>query len=181
MVSHCNHASERLLPVKLRMSATTVIADADYDNAAHQQAIVTLLNSYAHDPKGKDKQLSEQVCRELVPGLRDHPSTLAYLAFAEAEPVGLAVCLIGYSTFNARPVLNIHDLVVSPSCRGRGIGRALMEHIENAAREMHCCKVTLEVNAANRGAKKLYREIGFGLAPDGSEKEPVFFMEKYLS
>jgi ribosomal protein S18 acetylase RimI-like enzyme len=162
------------------MIASINVINADYDNPVHQQAIIDLLNSYAHDPTGNDKKLSEQVCKDLIPGLRDHPAMLVFLAFREDQPVGLATCLISYSTFNARPVLNIHDLVVAPDCRGQGIGSSLMDHIENAARGMNCHKVTLEVSESNHGARKLYREVGYGLTPDGNEKEAVYFLEKYL-
>jgi ribosomal protein S18 acetylase RimI-like enzyme len=157
------------------------ITEADYNDPAHQKAIVELINSYAHDPRGNAKTLSDEVCAALIPALRDHPATRVFLAFVDGAAVGIAVCLVGFSTFTARPVLNIHDLVVLPQCRGQGVGRSLLAHVEQHACQMNCGKVTLEVNESNHGARKLYREVGYGRTPDGAEKEPVFFLEKYLT
>ena len=97
--------------------APTII-EADYDDPTHRQAIVELIDAYAHDPHGNEQALSEEVREALIPGLRDHPSTRVYLALVEGIAVGLAVCLVGFSTFTARPVLNLHDIVVLPPCRG---------------------------------------------------------------
>ena len=162
-------------------SVAPMIIEADYDDPAHRRAIIELIDAYAHDPQGNEQTLSDEVREALIPGLRDHPSTLVYLACVEGAAVGLAVCLVGFSTFTARPVLNLHDIVVLPQCRGQGVGRSLLAHIEEQARRMNCGKLTLEVNQSNHGAQKLYREVGYGRTPDGSEKEPVFFLEKYLS
>ncbi len=160
--------------------APTII-EPDYDDPAHRQAIIELINAYAHDPHGNEQALSDEVCEALIPGLRDHPATRVYLALVDEVAVGAAVCLVGFSTFTARPVLNIHDLVVLPKCRGQGIGRSLLAHVEQQAREMNCGKVTLEVNESNHGARKLYREAGYGRTPDGTEKEALYFLEKFLT
>ena len=46
------------------------------------------------------------------------------------NPVGAAVCFIGFSTFAAKPLINIHDFVVLPAARGKGVGRRLLEAVE---------------------------------------------------
>jgi ribosomal protein S18 acetylase RimI-like enzyme len=79
-----------------------------------------------------------------------------------AEAVGVAVCFVGFSTFKARPLLNIHDLAVIPTHRGRGVGRKLLDAVERKARERGCCSVTLEVLEKNVGARRLYAAAGFG-------------------
>jgi len=68
---------------------------------------------------------------------------------------------LGFSTFQARPLLNIHDLAVVPDWRGQGIGRALLEAVEVEAIQRGCCKITLEVQDANRQARGLYERYGF--------------------
>jgi len=88
------------------------IVDADFDNAAHRAGILDVLNSYAADPVGGGETLGPDVRERLVPALRDHPTGLVLLAIAEERPVGIAVCFLGFSTFLARPLLNIHDLAV---------------------------------------------------------------------
>ncbi len=138
------------------------IHEADFTNPAHGAAIVEVLNSYAADPLGGGEPLAQQVRDRLVPALRDHPTALVLLAFAEARAVGVAVCFFGFSTFQARPLLNIHDLAVIPECRGKGIGRALLSAAEAHALRRGCCKLTLEVQDDNRRARGLYESFGFG-------------------
>ena len=83
------------------------------------------------------------------------------LAFDDDEAIGIAVCFFGFSTFRARPLLNIHDLAVLPQHRGKGAGRALLQAAEDHARREGCCRVTLEVLESNAGARALYRRFGF--------------------
>jgi ribosomal protein S18 acetylase RimI-like enzyme len=83
------------------------------------------------------------------------------LAFADQRPVGMAICFFGFATFQARPLLNIHDLAVVPDYRGQGIGRALLGEAEKRALGHGCCKLTLEVRDDNRPARALYESFGF--------------------
>ncbi|MGH7788092.1 MAG: GNAT family N-acetyltransferase [Candidatus Binatia bacterium] len=137
------------------------ILPADLDDSAHGAAIVDVLDSYAGDPIGGGVPLGPDVRQRLVPGLRQHPTTLVLLAWAQQRPVGIAVCFFGFSTFQARPLLNIHDLAVVPDCRGQGIGPALLAAAEAQARARGCCKLTLEVQDANRRARAAYARFGF--------------------
>jgi GNAT superfamily N-acetyltransferase len=110
---------------------------------------------------GDGKPLSEAARREVIPGLRRHPTTLVFLAYHKAEPAGLAICFLGFSTFAGRPLVNIHDYFVLPKYRGTGIGRLLMTAVETRARELGCCKLTLEVQENNHRARALYAAAGF--------------------
>jgi ribosomal protein S18 acetylase RimI-like enzyme len=83
---------------------------------------------------------------------------------------------VGFSTFHARPLINIHDLAVLESTRGHGVGRALLTEVEREARAMGCCKVTLEVNEGNRKAMQLYHSAGYVQAgADGPTGGALFF------
>jgi ribosomal protein S18 acetylase RimI-like enzyme len=123
--------------------------------------VVAVLDSYASDPKGGEQGLSADVKGRLIGVLRDHPTTLVLLAVADGEPVGVAVCFVGISTFRARPLVNVHDLAVLPEYRGRGVGRALLGAVEDHARRRGCCKLTLEVQDDNAPARTLYQRFGF--------------------
>src|SRR5687768_10299363 len=116
------------------------VVEADLARADHQGATLRLLDAYAADPMGDGRPVSETARRELIPGLRRHPTTMVFLAYRGAEPVGLAICFQGFSTFAARPLVNISDYYVPPAERGTGIGRLLLEAIERRARELDCCK-----------------------------------------
>ena len=123
---------------------------------------------------------SEQVKRDLVPGLRAHPACHVFLAYRDGVPVGFSICFLGFSTFLARPLLNIHDIFVDLSVRGRGIGAMLLERIEARARELNCCRITLEVREDNRVARGLYRKVGFDRVVVGEERIALEFWHKPL-
>ena len=52
-------------------------------------------------------------------------------------------------------------LAVAPRHRGRGFGRALVEHVERLLRERGCPKVGLLVRNSNKEAAKFYRRLGY--------------------
>jgi GNAT superfamily N-acetyltransferase len=137
------------------------IVEADLALPAHGDAVLRLLDAYACDEMGLGCPLSEDVRERLVEGLHRHPTRIVFLAQLDTEPVGLAVCFLGYSTFAARPLVNIHDLIVHPNFRRRGVASQLLAAVEARARELGCCKVTLEVRADNAAGRSLYAARGF--------------------
>ena len=140
------------------------IVEAALGRSDHQQAIIELIDAYAADPMGNGKPLSADVRAALIPGLQQHPTTLIFLAYQGSHAVGIAVCFVGFSTFAARPLVNIHDLAVLPDFRGRGVGRQLLEAVECKARAQGCCKLTLETQENNRRARRIYQAAGFAQA-----------------
>ncbi len=153
---------------------------ADLDEPEHTGAILDLLAAFAQEPVSGGTTLTPEVKERLIPGLRQHPTSLVMLARQSDTYVGAAVCFVGFSTFYARPLINIHDLTVLQDHRGKGVGRRLMQAVEAEARKMECCKVTLEVREDNQGARRLYASEGFkGVsAADGSN---YFFMQKIIA
>jgi ribosomal protein S18 acetylase RimI-like enzyme len=151
------------------------IETADLHNSSHQQQLVRLLDLYSRDAMGNGAPLADATRAELVEGLRRHPASVVLLAWEGGECVGLCICFEGFSTFRARPLLNVHDLIVHPAYRNRGIGRALLRAVETAARARRCCKVTLEVRADNAAAQHLYRSVGFR-----DSEPPMHFWHKML-
>jgi GNAT superfamily N-acetyltransferase len=140
------------------------VIEADLSLPDHQEATVRLLNAYAMDPMGDGQPLSETARCDVIPGLREHPTTLVFLAYHAAEPAGLAICFRGFSTFAARPLVNISDYFVVPAHRGAGIGRQLLSAIEHCARRLGCCRLTLEVQENNHHAQHVYAAAGFARA-----------------
>ena len=149
---------------------TTEIRDADLADPADAAAIVDLVSAYASDPLGGDAPLGADVQARLVPGLRAHPTTLVLLAFEEGRAVGVAVCFFGFSTFAARPLLNVHDLAVlaggawarsrprAPRCAARGAGarpRLLQAHARGARGESAGPGALRELRARRRGRREL--------------------------
>lgn len=137
------------------------IRQADLASAHDSGAIVHVLDCYARDPAGGGQPLRPDVRARLPQALREHPTTVVLLALVDGEAAGIAVCFEGFSTFQARTLLNIHDLAVIPERRGQGIGRALLEAVEAEALRRGCCRLTLEVQDENRRARRVYDRFGF--------------------
>jgi ribosomal protein S18 acetylase RimI-like enzyme len=152
---------------------------ADLNSPADAAAIIRVLNSYAADPRGGSQPLSPEVRARLIPGLQAHATTYVWLAFDDSEAIGLCVAFLGFSTFNALPLLNIHDLAVLPGRRGGGVGRALLSAVQAHAREAGCCKLTLEVQDGNHPARGLYEKFGFRDVVYG-DSGPTRFLSKPL-
>lgn len=143
-----------------RMPNTEIVI-ADLDRKGHQRAVLDLLDAFSRDTMGNGRPMRADVRARLIPGLRAHPTTLIFLAFVGERPVGLAVCFHGFSTFAAKPLINIHDFIVLPEARSLRIGRRLLATVEEKARLRGCCKVTLEVQENNHRARKVYAAAGF--------------------
>ena len=156
------------------------VVEADLKLTAHQKAVLAMIDIYARDPMGETKPLDPDVRARLIPGLQNHPTTVVFLAFHGDQAVGAAVCFIGFSTFAAKPLINIHDFVVLSALRGKGVGRSLLEAIEGKARELGCCKLTLEVMDNNHRALRIYEAAGFARYALQKGSGTAIFMSKPL-
>ncbi|HEU4405407.1 MAG TPA: GNAT family N-acetyltransferase [Polyangiaceae bacterium] len=160
--------------------APVEVVEADLSRPDHQEAVVSLVDAYARDPMGGGEPLSAEARGGLIPGLRAHPTTLVFLAYLGGRAVGVAVCFLGFSTFAAKPLVNVHDLGVLPECRGRGVGRLLLGAVERRARALGCCKLTLEVLENNRPARALYESVGFAPLTYQESAGGALFLSKKL-
>ncbi len=137
------------------------VAAVDLDDPAQAASFLALLDHYARDPMGGGDGLHPGVRARLPAALRMQPGFHGALAWQGADAVGLINCFTGFSTFAAQALLNVHDIVVHQDERGRGIGQSLLAWAETRARELGCCKLTLEVLSRNERAMASYRRAGF--------------------
>ena len=149
----------------------TIVVDADLNRADHREGMMAVLNNYASVPHISGKPLPDEVQATLPGRLNEVPGRVVLLAIQVDRVVGVAICFPGFSTFAARPLLNIHDLAVHGDCRGQGVGSLLLAAIDDRARELGCCRVTLEVVEDNPGAKRLYERTGFRMTQEFWRKE----------
>jgi GNAT superfamily N-acetyltransferase len=59
----------------------------------------------------------------------DAPRLFCDIAEWDGQPVGFAVWFINFSTFAGKAGIYLEDLFVRPSHRGKGIGKALLQHL----------------------------------------------------
>lgn len=150
------------------------IIAADYANPDHAKDIVYLSDLYARDEMGMQHALPDEVKEVLVEELRKMPTAFTYLAYDDGQPVGIVNCFLGFSTFQGKKLINIHDLAVVPKARGQGFGERLLMAVQKKAKQLGCCKITLEVRDDNP-ARRLYERFGFE-----TDDPPMWFMTKEL-
>lgn len=158
------------------MVAAFSVRRADYANADDAAALVMLLDAYASDPAGGGEPLTVFAKDNLVHELAARPQAYSVLALDGAQPVGLVNCIEGFSTFACRPLVNLHDVAVIASHRGRGIAEQMLREAERIAIERGAVKMTLEVLAGNAPAMKLYQRIGYA----GYQLDPALGTAQFL-
>src|SRR5436190_14871772 len=67
------------------------------------------------------------------------------IARLNGVPVGFALFFHNYSTFLAKAGLYLEDVFVLPEHRGDGVGKALLKHVANIARERDCGRMEWSV------------------------------------
>ncbi len=55
----------------------------------------------------------------------------------------------------------LHTLVISPSVRGRGLGREFVGFYESYARSRGCAELRIDTNERNLAARAMYRELDY--------------------
>lgn len=154
---------------------------ADLSSPEHGAAIVLLLDEYAKDLMGGGEELGNYTKQHLIDALRERPNAYVVLAYVDGEPAGLAICFEAFSTFACKPIMNIHDFAVVSKFRGQGLAKGMLDKVEAVAKEVGCCKITLEVLEGNHRAKAVYEQFGFA----SYELDPSFgramFFEKKLT
>ena len=153
----------------------------DLSDLAQAEIWLQLLDHYAQDPMGGGDGLSDYAKLNLVATMREVPGFHGALAWLDGKAVGLIDCFAGFSTFAARPLLNVHDIVVHRDVRGRGVGQALLAWAEARARELGCCKLTLEVLSNNTRAMRSYEQAGFAPYVLDPAAGHALFLQKYLA
>lgn len=148
----------------------------DYNDRADAGLLLGLLDAYAQDPMGGGKPLPEATHAGLAELLASTPGAFSVVAECAGTATGLANCFTTVSTFAARRLVNVHDVYVTPSARGNGTVDTLFAAIEQEARQLNACKITLEVLEGNARAQAVYRRLGFaGYSLDDTTGSALFW------
>ena len=151
------------------MAADLSVRRADYADPADAAAIVMLLDAYASDPAGGGEPLSDFAKANLVRELAlrgRRPSASWLLMVTSAGRAGQLHRRFFH--LQVPPLVNVHDVAVLASHRGRGIAEQMLALAETIARERGAVKMTLEVLVGQRaGGQALHPHRLRGL-PAGS-------------
>ena len=111
----------------------------------------------------KRHECIEGIRRDLSRHLDEQPAN-SYVFIAEngeGDRVGFMHLQKTQDYFTNRSNCHISDLAVSPRHEGQGVGKALITHAEDWAREHQCQLVTLAVFPGNQRARALYEAAGY--------------------
>ncbi len=123
------------------------------------EAILGLMEQfYAEERYPFDR---EKARAALDPFLADAALGRAWLFRDGDAAVGYFVLTLGWSLEYGGRDAFVDELFVSPSHRGRGLGRRALEAIDEACRELGVRALHLEVEKNNLPAEELYRNGGF--------------------
>ena len=111
--------------------------------------------------------LVEVTPQSLAPHLfGPRPAAEAVVAQVAGAVVAFALFFTNFSTFLGKPGLYLEDLYVQPAMRGRGLGRALLQHLAMLAVRRGCGRFEWSVLDWNRNAIDFYEKMGATVMPD---------------
>lgn len=91
--------------------------------------------------------------------LNDAEPMWCAVAELRGKPVGIVHFLTHRSTWTSGNYCYLQDLFVDPRLRAKGIGRALIQHVDARSREMGCSRVWWLTHETNTDAMKLYDQV----------------------
>jgi ribosomal protein S18 acetylase RimI-like enzyme len=147
----------------------------DLNNEVHCRKVLMLLDYYMQDEMGTGVPMPENLGVKIIEGLKAHKGYIGFFACLGNEFAALANCNLNFSTWQAKPLINIHDFIVSSAFRNRGIGLFLLNEIERYAIQNGYCRINLEVRHDNYKAQNLYNKAGYSEC-----SPPNYFWEKRL-
>lgn len=110
--------------------------------------------------------------------LQDRPGEFMLGAFDDLRLVGI-VNLSHRSGTKVRHKADVYQMFVTPSCRGKRIGRSLMEYLIGEAEKTESIEwLCLSVVLGNDAAVNLYESLGF--QPYGVEVQALKIGENYF-
>lgn len=123
---------------------------------------VSLILRFIKELADYEKLLHEVVATEdiLMDSLFVRKSAEVVIAEMDNEPIGFALFFHNFSTFLGKPGLYLEDLYVTPSMRGKGIGKLLLAFLANLALERGCGRFEWWCLDWNTPSIDFYKSIG---------------------
>lgn len=112
----------------------------------------------AYEKLSHEVVATEEVLRESLFGTCRTAEVI--LAYWDGQPVGFALFFHNFSTFLGRPGIYLEDLYVEEQARGRGIGKAILVHLAQLAKQRGCGRLEWWVLDWNESAIRFYKSLG---------------------
>jgi len=144
----------------------------DYRNPDDGANLIRLLGEYIRLENGQEPPEIDRIPDQLA----SFPTAFSVLAFQQGNPtaIGLINCFFGFSTFSGKPLVNVHDVIVTHMHRGKGVTGRMLSEVERIAEAHDCCRLTLEVHADNTPALQAYGKFGFSRDPAHGDIDTLF-------
>lgn len=89
-----------------------------------------------------------------------YPYAEVIIGYLDNTPVSFALYFHNFSTFLGLPGIHLEDLFVKPEARGKGIGRKMLTHVAQVAKQRQCGRLEWSVLNWNEPAINFYKSMG---------------------
>ncbi|MCA3634757.1 MAG: GNAT family N-acetyltransferase [Methylobacterium sp.] len=80
-------------------------------------------------------------------------------AFEGETLLGIVQCVVHRTSWSEKFTCYLQDLFTVPEARGKGVGRALIEHVYAEATRQNWCRVYWQTHETNAEAQVLYNKL----------------------
>lgn len=128
-----------------------------------------------------DIPMAEDRGRATLNAMLSHPGLTTLIGFHQDKPVSTCTLIIvpNFSRAGA-PYALIENVVTHKDHRGKGFGEGLLQHTFDIAWSAGCYKIMLLTGAANTGAQKFYRKVGFKGSKTGFELRAPGYPSRHI-
>lgn len=109
------------------------------------------------------KESDPEGAREFLHSRFVKKEAVVFGAFAEKQLVGFTLLYPLFSSMRLKPIYLLNDLFVAPEVRNQAIGKKLLLHAQEYAREKKYAGVMLETEKSNDIGNHLYPSMNFHL------------------
>lgn len=141
---------------------------------AEADDLPSIMQLLADDPLGKYREQAGEAgavpaqARAAFEAIAADPRNHLIVMEADGGVVGcLQLTFIPGLTHKGRDRALIEGVRVSSRMRGRGLGKALMNHAVGLARERNCALVQLTTDKRREQAQAFYKSLGFAASHEG--------------
>lgn len=121
--------------------------------------IIQLIKDLAEYEKAPDQvEASEKEILATI--FATDPKVFCDLVEVDGEIAGMAIWFLNYSTWQGKHGIYLEDLYIRPEFRGRGFGKALLQHLASICIERGYGRFQWWVLDWNSPAIEFYRSIG---------------------